>query len=457
MARLAWFSPMPPDPSGVAVNSAELVTLLGRRHEIDVFCDEPIARVWRHREASVGNPSVRSAHDFLWRRLRGGRSYDLTVYQLGNSSSHDFLWPYLFRFPGLTVLHDAHLHHARAAALLRQSKSGDYRDEFAAAHPDVRRNLAELAVAGFHNHLLYEWPMTALVVRASRLTAVHSPLLAEPLRRESPDGAVEAIRLGHGERISAARAAAARAAIRGRYGIGSSSLVFGVFGGLSPEKRLPQVLDAFAYLLGQHADAHLMLVGAPARHYDVATDVERRPIRASVILTGSLDEQDFTDHLIACDIVVNLRWPTAREMSGPWLRALAAGLPTITMDLAHTADVPALDPRSWTLIHTGAPAERIDPVTVAVDVLDEDHSLRLAMRGLAADLELRMRLSTAAAAYWEKEHSQERMVADYERVIQRAIETPDPRPPLPAHLTSDGMERLRSILAPFHGIDPWPA
>ena len=27
----------------------------------------------------------------------------------------------------------------------------------------------------------------------------------------------------------------------------------------------------------------------------------------------------------ACDVSLNLRWPTAREMSGPWLRALAAG------------------------------------------------------------------------------------------------------------------------------------
>jgi hypothetical protein len=40
--------------------------------------------------------------------------YDLCVYQTGNSRTHEFIWPYLFRWPGLVVLHDARLHHARA-------------------------------------------------------------------------------------------------------------------------------------------------------------------------------------------------------------------------------------------------------------------------------------------------------------------------------------------------------
>ena len=89
-------------------------------HEIDVFVDEAVARV---------APGTRSAHDFVWRHRQ--EPYDLTVYQVGNSSHHDYLWPYLFRYPGLTVLHDAHLHHARAAALLRTLRADDYRAEFA--------------------------------------------------------------------------------------------------------------------------------------------------------------------------------------------------------------------------------------------------------------------------------------------------------------------------------------
>ena len=112
--------------------------------------------------------------------------YDLTVYQLGNSSHHDYAWPYVFRWPGLVVLHDAHLHHARAAALLRVARADDYRAEFAANHPDGDPAVAEMAIQGFDSHLYYDWPMTRLVIEASRVTAVHSRATAAALQGLHP-------------------------------------------------------------------------------------------------------------------------------------------------------------------------------------------------------------------------------------------------------------------------------
>ena len=53
---------------------------------------------------------------FTWRHRR--QPYDLVVYQLGNSRAHDFMWSFLFRYPGLLVLHDAQVHQARALWLL---------------------------------------------------------------------------------------------------------------------------------------------------------------------------------------------------------------------------------------------------------------------------------------------------------------------------------------------------
>ena len=252
--RLAWFSPMPPVPSGIAACSAGLVAALGNEHRIDVYVDEPVVRL---------APGTRSAHEFVWRHRLD--PYDLTVYQLGNSSHHDFLWPYLFRYPGLAVLHDAHLHHARAAALLRTKRAADYRAEFAANHPAANADLAELAVAGFDNHLYYAWPMTRLVVEASRLAVVHTAPLAAALNEELPHARVEAIHLGHGEPVSDARARAARAAVRAARGIPDGAILFGVFGGLTPEKRVPQVLEALAAVIPYAPAAHLLLAGGARR------------------------------------------------------------------------------------------------------------------------------------------------------------------------------------------------
>jgi glycosyltransferase involved in cell wall biosynthesis len=398
------------------------------------------------------------------------------------------------------VLHDAHLHHARAATLLRTNRAQDYRAEFVANHPGADRDLAELAVAGFDSFLYYDWPMTRLVVQASRMTLVHAPVLAARLRAEVPGAAVRTIRLGHGEFLEETELEEARVRVRAQRQIPPNAVVFGVFGGLTPEKRVPQVLDAFESLLPYAPDAHLLLAGSGAEHYDVAADVQRRGLAPRTTITGYLEtDRELTECIAACDVALNLRWPTAREISGPWLRALAAGRATVVMDLEHLADVPSLDPRTWTMNkggagrHDGLPPEggsyppslesrspsfgaagpRLDvqttsfgaaglsadvrapspelraqsPVCVAIDVMDEAHSLRLALRRLASDTGLRQALGAAGRAYWQREHSIQGMVTDYRAALTEAAVMPVPQPTLPPHLVTDGEDRLNQLLA----------
>ena len=447
---------MPPVRSGIAVYSAELVAALRDEHEIDVYVDEPLAglaaRVQRPAVTPAAGGRFRSAHLFVPAHLQ--RPYDLTVFQLGNSSHHDYMWAYLFRYPGLVVLHDAHLHHARAAALLRERRANDYRAEFAASEPGVNPDAAELAVRGLDSFLYYEWPFIRLVVAASRMTAVHSAVTRRELGEEFPEAAVEHVRLGHGTPLTPSAVKARGERARARYGVAPGAVVFGCFGGLTPEKRVPQVLDAFQGLLAYTPSARLLLAGAPAEHYDVAADVAARGLDTHVVLTRYLeDEEDLTDCIAATDVALTLRWPTAREISGPWLRCLAAAKPTVVMDLVHAADVPSLDPRTWApnldALHPRA------PVCVAIDIMDEDHSLRLAMRRLAADAGLRAALGEAGQRYWLAEHSPDAMIGDYRRVLGAAARTEAPAPALPAHLTDDRSRLLENILGAFGVPVPW--
>jgi glycosyltransferase involved in cell wall biosynthesis len=443
---------MPPVRSGVAACSAQLVPALREFFDIDVYVD-----------ASAGpcTADAHSAHDFVWRHHQV--PYDLTVYQLGNSATHDFIWPYLVRYPGLTVLHDAHLHHERAAALLRAGRPADYRAEFTWNHPEAEADLAELAVAGFDSHLYYYWPMTRLPVLASRLAAVHARTIARQMMTEVPGAAVEPIRLGHGVALSDTERTAARRETRDRLGISDDAIVFGCFGGLSPEKRIPQILEAFADVHGYVRGAHLLLAGAPPAHYDPVPDLTRLGIRGSTTLTGYIDGEDhLTAHIAACDVGLTLRWPTAREISGPWLRCLAAAIPTVTVQLAHLVEVPALDPRTWqphsalpvAVSHAPLPVSHFnEPVCVAIDILDEGHSLRLAMWRLGGDRTLRQTLGRAGQRYWTMEHSLESMVEDYRRVIPMAMARPAPQPGLPDHLRASADGTLHRLLAPF-GLTP---
>ena len=446
--RIAWFSPFPPVRTGIAACSADVIAALARRgHDIDPY---PVER----------------AHDFPWRHRQ--QPYDLVVYQFGNSSHHDYEWAYALRYPGLVVLHDTHLHHARAAFLLRERRVDDYRAEFRWNHPEVNPDAAELAVAGFDSELYYEWGMVRSLVRTARLVAVHGALARHRVIGESGNRGIEekivSIHLGHGELVTPERRARARREVRAKYGIAEDAVLFGCFGGITPEKRVPQILAALSAITAYAPGARLLLAGTDAAHYDVRADIAARGLEDRVTMTGYLnDDRDLTDHLAACDVSLNLRWPTAGETSGPWLRALAAGVATVITDLVHLGDVPSLDPRTWTLngVSTSdlAPPSPSAPVTVAIDILDEDHSLRLAMRRLATDASVREQLGRAGQAYWQREHSIDVMVDDYVRIIEDAVSrpagTPLDSPDVPAHLHDTGERRLRALLEPFGIGDPF--
>jgi len=444
--RLAWFSPWPPDRSGVAGRSAELVPLLAARGAaVDVFVDERRFEADGRADASAPPPgTVRrlSAHDYVWRQSRHG--YDLTVYQVGNSRLHEYIWPYLFRWPGLAVLHDARLHHARGRALLSRGRTADYRAEFAWSHPDVNPNLAELAVAGYGGPYYYQWPMVRGVLAASRLVAVHARGARAELREAWPDHEVEYIALGEGR--SEPVTDSARLAQRSALGLDADLVAFGVFGGLTAEKRIEAIAEAFASTHARLPNTRLVLAGTPEHPAELQALLRQHGIADAARVVDAPGDDDFDQLIAAVDVSLNLRWPSALETSGPWLRAMAASRPTVVLDLAHISGLPALDPRTWAP-HPGS--QGAPPIAVAIDILDEVHSLRQAMSRLAVDAALRAELGHRARLHWEQEHSVARMADDYTRVMGKAAGTPLPVTSLPSHIRPEPASFAIDLLSPF--------
>jgi glycosyltransferase involved in cell wall biosynthesis len=199
-------------------------------------------------------------------------------------------------------------------------------------------------------------------------------------------------------------------------------------------------------------DLRLMLVGDTAEHFDVRALAMALGLADRVIVTGFVGSDQLGSYLHASDICLCLRWPSGRETSASWLRCLAAGRPTVITDLAHVDDVPSYDPRSWNVlppfIGEGAPegALRANACAVSIDLLDEVHSLTIALRRLAHDRQLRDRLGRAARFCWEQCHTVQHMADDYWRVMARAVELSVARPEgLPPHLITDGRELMHDI------------
>ena len=363
------------------------------------------------------------------------------------------MWPYLARFPGLVIIHDGNLQAARTHYFFSRGDVGGYRAEFAYNDPH-HAAAAELVIAGLSGTLRLQWPMLRSVVSTARTVAVHNRWLAAHLSERYPEAHIEVIRAGMDDPVCE-DTETARATIRARHGLPPEAVVFGAFGWVTPEKRVPQIVRAMASLAEVEPNAHLLLVGSPVDHYDVRADLRAAGLDGRVTLAGYVDDADVLGYLSATDICLCLRWPTMRETSATWLRALAAGKATIITDLAHNQDVPVLSATpAWTrsapVVHGGAsPA----PVAVAIDICDEGRSLPAAMLALARDADLRQRLGPAARAYWQANYRMDTSAQDYERVMRATVARPTIPPALPPHLDDDGGRRAQEILRPF-GVMP---
>jgi glycosyltransferase involved in cell wall biosynthesis len=433
--RVAWFSPLPPSTSGIAAYSAELVPRLrARGHEIEPFTDA-------------------NAHEFVWQHRR--RPYALTVYQLGNAAAHDYMWAYLFRYRGVVVLHDVQLHQARALFLTKrwQPRTADYVAEVRANHPDAPADLPYLVLARMGERMYQHWPMVRLVIRSAKMTVVHNGWVADDLRHLYPGASIRAIEMGIDARSSGPEPPDATG-IRSQHSIPAQAFVVAALGGVTAEKRIPQIIRAVAAIADRHPHLHLMLVGDPAAHYDAIEDARASGIAERVHVTGYVPDADLPRYLAAADLCACLRWPTNRETSASWLRCLAAARPTLITELAHLGHVPTLDPRGWRLLNITAPPH--DAVAVSIDLLDEEHSLQLALERLVIDAPLRSRLSRAAHAWWHQHHRLEPMVDAYERLLADAVLLPVPSVELPPHLVADGAAQLQALARDFGIADPLP-
>jgi glycosyltransferase involved in cell wall biosynthesis len=421
--NIGLFSPLPPSPTGVADYSKMLLEGL-RLHAPD-WNIEAYSDAEDDSDLAAAALPASSFHE-----NKSNRSY-LPVYHMGNSRHHDFIYPFLFRYPGVAVLHDLVLHHARLASYLKSPEVEAYRadmgnsdkrdraltqmnaytSEVEAAYPAQGAAVAEVALRMGGGRLLYEYPLHELVVRASKMTLVHSPIARERVLESCPDSTVREVRMG----IEIPEAVDRKKARR-RLGL-SSGLILASFGLVTPEKRITTALRCLKRLLLEGVDAEYILVGDTVSHYDALEEARNLGVAHRVQLTGRVSEKDFRLHAFAADICLNLRYPSAGETSATLLRLLAAGRAVMVTDQIHYLDIP-------------------DGVVARVNLEGEEHGLYCDVMELVRHENERRRLEDNSRRFVVAEHSVDAMVGDTIACLEEAHHLPEPRVDLPKHLTS---------------------
>jgi glycosyltransferase involved in cell wall biosynthesis len=367
--KVAWFSPQPPERSGIADYAALVLPAIGERIEVQVV-----------RRGTKRPP----------------RGVDLPVYHIGNDpEAHGWIFDALRRSPGLVVLHDFVLHHLVSGTTLARGDVQGYLDALERDGGLVARLLGyavmEKRIPPLWESRAVDYPLAHEVLDRASALVVHSRYVADRARRAGFRGQIHQV----------PHAAWPAPAVEAEPVAGSP--VFAAFGNLNQSKRVPQLLEAFARVRATHPDARLLLVGVPSPGFDVERRLQRLGLDGSgVERTGYVDESRLWRLMAAADVHVNLRSPTMGETSGTAVRALSLGRPLVVSDVGWFAELP-------------------DAVALKVPVDEHEvETLVAALRLLADEPAVRTEMGAAARTLAAGPHDVDRVAEAYVAAFELA-------------------------------------
>jgi glycosyltransferase involved in cell wall biosynthesis len=366
--RVAYYSPLPPDRSGIADYSAHLLPALQQRVEIKVA---------------------------KYRR-RAPRGCDVALYHVGNNpDAHGWIVDAFRKRPGIVVLHDVVLHHLVAGVTVARGQSDGYLDAMQREAGVVGRLLAHGVADGLLQPLwedrAADFPLTMWVVEPATGIIVHSHFAEQWVRELGFPGPVWTV--PHPAWRVPATAVEAR----------RPDVVIGCFGHMNRAKRIPQLLDAFGRLRLRRPETQLVLGGSQAPGFDLTALIEARSLGDAVVQYDYLAEQRLWQLIADSDVLVNLRFPTMGETSGTVVRALSLGKPLVVSDVGWFSELP-------------------DEVAVKVPVDErETEALVHAMERLAGDAAYRDQMGKAAADWARREHDLDRTADLYVAALEEVV------------------------------------
>jgi len=329
--RLAFVSPFPPEQSGIADYSADLLRDLTRWYRIDVVAQDPNALSDDYIRAVCG---VLSLDEFRCK----ANSYDRILYHFGNSPFHEHMFDLLKSYPGVVVLHDFFL-----SGVQSWSESYRYRP-FAATIAIHNTHGYQALVKRFNGDnpakVIDSYPGNLSVLQQALGLIVHSQHSVNlALTWYGQNSAIDwtVIPLLRVPVVDADRHTA-----RKRLGLSSSALVICSFGILGPHKLNDRLLEAWlASSLAQDAHAHLVFVGEPLGHYGerIQSVIQASPQVTQIRITGWAEVDTYRDWLAASDIAVQLRSNSRGETSAGILDCLNYGIATIANAHGSMAEI----------------------------------------------------------------------------------------------------------------------
>lgn len=386
--RIAVWTPLPPEHSGIADYNATLLTAMARDSRVE------ITAVVRDGEDEIEVPdgvSIRAVGDYR------AADFDIDLYHVGNNPTfHSYMFRSVLHRPGVMVLHEpAIVDFVEVLLGGRDKRIFEFEVAYNLGCSERDEETVQTAIAAWDRTDLL---MSRRLVVASRMTLVNSQWAAEHLRARFGDVNVRAVPFA--VTIDPTRTAERL----------DPTITFGVFGNLSFHKRVPEVLTAFAAARRLGLNARLIIAGrrdSPDVERRVRTFIDENDLRHDVRFELDVNRKGFRSLQEDCDVIVGLRRPTAGETSASLLECFALAKAAIVSDIPQNREFGDEFCRR-----------------ISVDPDEEHDQLVEAMRRAGDDVGGTRRAGRAALAFVSEHCRVEHVAAQYLDELRRAIDAP---------------------------------
>lgn len=332
-ARVAVISPLPPQRSGIAKYTYEMLEALTQHCDIDAFVETDPREVSAPGGVSVDHIARYETKE----RVRAG--YDSVVFCLGNSEFHAEALSLLRKLrSGVVLAHDIRLTglYAWTAAFRPELLPFGFLDSLRSMYGG--RIPPEVGATGW-----LDWDeadrfgiyMAREVIGLADRYLVHSDYAAQVARLDAAPGderKIERIEFLYPDPASASRA---------QPDLNAPLIVS--LGVVAEVKQTAKVVEAFGRFAATHHNARLAIVGPVASEAEAARCRELARLSGAedrIEITGAVDDAEFRSRLGAATLAVQLRAHSNGESQATIADCFAAGVPTIVTALGSARELP---------------------------------------------------------------------------------------------------------------------
>ena len=333
--RVAYFSPLSPDPSGISDYSEELLPQLARHLDLDLFVDGYVPT----HPATARHPIIDCDRVDPVPLLA---DYDAVLYHVGNSASHDYIYDTLMQWPGLVVLHELSLQHLIVSRTIEAGRKDVYMAEMRAQHGREGADRARLTLWGPEpppwEAEPIAYPLNRRVISQATGVLTHSDFVARHVHELLPDLTVARVD-HHAFPVPKKARERSRTGRAGATSRTKADFTFVSAGNLTPSKQIELLLSALS-VLRRRVSFRCSLLGHGNLKHRAEYLVDSFGLSEAVRVVGRVDKDELYCALLDADVSVCLREPTLGETSGIVMRSLACGTPVLVSDTGWFSELP---------------------------------------------------------------------------------------------------------------------